>query len=122
MFIVAGCTRGSAPAEPTGPAPATDDEAPSCAAVMPKMTEAAWRLLERGGAGPDVIEPAREVAIEIEPQLVQACIDDAWSAELRRCIADTPVLDLERCVDLVTPEQQETVIRIRDAAEPDRAE
>jgi hypothetical protein len=121
LFLgIIACKHDGAPTnQPTAAQSAREpgDGAPTCANVMPKMTEAAWRLLERGGAGPDIVDPARERAVRIEPQLVQACIDDRWSPDLRRCIAETPVLDLDHCVELVTPEQEATVIRIREDAE-----
>jgi hypothetical protein len=108
LVVLVACARGGEPQ-----APATTG--PTCASVMPKMTQAAIKGVEDGGAGEDVMVQVRRDAELIEPQLVQACIADAWSTELLACIDTTPVDDLERCEAFVTPAQLERVIQLREA-------
>ena len=106
FLVCVGCGGKSAPA-PSGP---------TCASVMPKMTEATALSIREGGADDDLVEEVRAESKRLEPQLVQACIDDGWSAELLACMDETAPAEMEKCEHLVTPEQIEAIQRIFDQA------
>ena len=112
LLILSACSRGDH--KPTTP---DQDDAPTCEATAARMTEHSWRMLEHGGAGSDIVEQARTDAEAIEPQLAQACADDGWSRDLRRCIVDDLTVENDKVCDaLITDPQVQHVIEIREAA------
>ncbi len=114
LAVAAACNRGGGG---TTPAPT----GPTCASVMPKMTEATVAVLARGGADDAMLAEARADAEALEPQLVELCERDRWSPELLACMNDTAPADFDRCTSLVTAEQEKHVIELRDAQSGDDA-
>lgn len=110
FVLLAACRSGTTPT-PAGP---------SCADVMPRLTEAAPLGVKEGGADDETVAAHRADAKRFEPRLIQACVDDGWSVELRTCIRDKPLLELDACEDLATPAQVESVVRLRDAFHAER--
>jgi hypothetical protein len=90
---------------------------PTCPAAAAKLTAVQLAMLEERGAGEDTLAEARADAEAVEPHLAKACTDDRWSKELVQCIDATPALQVsDRCGSLITPAQQEGILRARAAA------
>ena len=121
LVLLVACSRGAGPTtekpEPPQPAPS----GPTCATVVAKMREAGIEQLKRGGAEDAQLAEARQNEEKLEPQLVKACIDDGWSAELRTCLDTAPPLEMgDRCENLITPAQMKAVMKIRGMETDDR--
>jgi hypothetical protein len=121
LLLLVGCGHGpSREAEPPQAAVADAAPAPTCAQAVARMNQAGLHQLERGGADAELLATARADAERITPRLIQACADDAWSAELVACLVERPIEELGGCEPLVTPAQMESVIRLRQQAEAER--
>jgi hypothetical protein len=108
---------GTSETRPADPVPT----GPTCAGVMPKMTQATVHAIQSGGADDAQVQAHRADAEALEPRLVELCVADAWSPALLACMDTTPATELDACFEHVTPEQEANVIELRDEQAATRA-